>query len=728
MNKAVRLSMIGAGVCVAVVILALGLFISTFDINNYKGFVSRLVKIQTGRELTFGGEIGLTVFPRLGVRMNDVSLSNAPGFADEPMLVAREARLEVRILPLLSGSVRFGHLDLSGVSLALERDAEGETNWNDLIKSATKDSREGKKTHATAKDDEAFVLEIAGVSLADSTLTWNDRMSGTSLTLTDCNLTTGAIGGLEPFPVKAGCAFRGTTPALDGQLEAIANVNLKLDSGQISLTDLDLTASAKGADVPGGSVAAEAKAGAVSLDLHKENLKVDAMTVTAYGATARVDGALAGFDAARRITATVTLDQLNGREVLAALGLDQPETADASALTRVGGTAQIVVDGDGFEIKDMHATVDETSVSGSLSHRQAESAPTGVIRIQIGTLDLDRYLPPETAARNSGAQGATGAAVSPQILDTDTLRSLSLDLEAVADSLRVRGIRLEQVTAALKAQHGVVRITPVTAALYGGKLSAGATINAQSAQPRTDCIIGLDRVDVAGLSRDTLGSEEYKGLLSFNGAVTCQGERLDAMLASMNGKTGMTLADGVFPGVDLLGMAKTTHASRGRKDGTVESDKSDTTRFGSITGTGTIADGVIRNRDLEIKAPGLRADGQGAVALTTGVIDYLIKVKLVASSEGQGGKASGDLYGVMVPIRVKGTLANPTYRVSISEYVKALGGAVIDTAGSVIDTAGSVIGGVAGVIKGVGKAIVGGDSDNSSDSGEKKKSRFLGIF
>jgi AsmA protein len=81
----------------------------------------------------------------------------------------------------------------------------------------------------------------------------------------------------------------------------------------------------------------------------------------------------------------------------------------------------------------------------------------------------------------------------------------------------------------------------------------------------------------------------------------------------------------------------------------------------------------------------------------------------------------------MVPIRVKGTLANPTYRVSISEYVKALGGAVIDTAGSVIDTAGSVIGGVAGVIKGVGQAIVGGDSGNSSESGEKKH-RFLGIF
>jgi AsmA protein len=725
MNKAVRLSMIGAGVCVAVIILALGLFISTFDINNYKGFVSRLVNKQTGRGLTFGGEIGLTVFPRLGVRMNDVSLSNAPGFADEPMLVAREARLEVRILPLLSGSVRFGHLDLSGVSLALERDAEGETNWNDLIKSATKDSRQGKKTHATAKDDGAFVLEIAGVSLADSTLTWNDRMSGTSLTLTDCNLTTGAIGGSEPFPVKAGCAFSGTTPALDGQLGATSDVTLKLDSGQISLAGLDLTASAKGADVPGGSVAAEAKAQAVLLDIHKENITVDAMTVTAYGATARVDGDLTGFDAARRIAATVTLDQFNGREVLAALGVDQPETADAAALTRVGGTAQVVVDGDGFEIKGMHATVDETTVSGSLLHRESESAPTGVIRLEIGNLDLDRYLPPESASTSSGT---TGAAVSPQVLDTDTLRSLSLDLEAVADSLRVHGVRLEKVTASVKAQHGVVRITPVTAALYGGKLSAGATINAQAAQPSTDCIIGLDRVDVAGLSRDTLGSEEYKGLLSFNGAVTCQGERLDAMLASMNGKTGMTLADGVFPGVDLLGMAKTTHASRDQKDGTVESAKSDTTRFGSITGTGTIADGVIRNRDLEIKAPGLRADGQGAVALTTGVIDYLIKVKLVASSEGQGGKASGDLYGVMVPIRVKGTLANPTYRVSISEYVKALGGAVIDTAGSVIDTAGSVIGGVAGVIKGVGKAIVGGDSDNSSDSGEKKKSRFLGIF
>jgi AsmA protein len=176
----------------------------------------------------------------------------------------------------------------------------------------------------------------------------------------------------------------------------------------------------------------------------------------------------------------------------------------------------------------------------------------------------------------------------------------------------------------------------------------------------------------------------------------------------------------VFPGVDLMGMARTTHERRGRSEGTVEAASTDATRFGSITATGVIADGVLTPRDLEVKAPGLRADGLGSVNLPTGTIDSLIKVKLVPTAKGQGGKASADLYGVMVPIRVTGTLDAPRYRVSIAEYVKALGGAVLDTAGSVLH-------GVTGIVRGVGKAITGG-GDNATEGSEPKKRGFFDLF
>lgn len=729
MKKVVKLGMIGAGILAALAVLALGIFIHTFDINNYKGAISRLVAEKTGRTVTFGGDISMTLFPRLGLRMDDVSLSNAPGFGQTQMLSARQARLEVRILPLLSGRVRFGHLSLDGVVVGLERDATGRTNWGDLTDRAAGDGPALDQGGATggaesAQDTGSFELEIAGVSLTESTLTWDDRHSGTSLTLDNVGLTTGAIGGAEPFPVTAQCGLRSVNPELSGTFEFSAST--VLDSAVISLSKIALRVKAEGKDVPGSSGAVEAAADAVSVDLRGQTVQIDGLVVTGYQATIRLAGSLTGFGSGGRLAATVGLDPCDARQTLAALGMDVPSTSDPSALTRVQGTADVIVDADGFEIRGLDATVDDTRISGSFVHRAREDRPDTVVRLTLDTLDLDRYL-----AGNGPGNAPKSAAASPDadmIIDAEMLRALSLDLEASAKSLRAGGVRPSDVQAVVKARHGLVRVSPVTATLYGGSLSAGATVNVIGDRPKSDFIIGLDRVDVGGLSRDALGSDEYQGLLTFNGVVSCEGARRDAMLRSMSGRTALALANGVFPGVDLLGMARTTHASRNRTDGTVEAARTDSTSFGSITGTGVITNGVLNNRDLAIMAPGLRADGQGAVSLPTGALDYLIKVKLVATSHGQGGKASSDLYGVLVPIRVTGTLADPVYRVSLAEYAKALGGAVLDTAGSVIGTAGSVIGGVTGVIKDVGKALVGGDGNSTEKDGQEKKRGFFGLF
>ncbi len=282
---------------------------------------------------------------------------------------------------------------------------------------------------------------------------------------------------------------------------------------------------------------------------------------------------------------------------------------------------------------------------------------------------------------------------------------------------------MQNVKAEIKARHGLIRISPVSADSYGGKISTGATINAMGKYPKTDLIIGVDKLDIGALSKDVSGKASYAGIAHFNSAVSCEGDRLPALLRSMNGKVGFSLADGVFPGVDLMQMAKATHERKDTNSGTVESASSDSTKFGSISGTGVIAGGILRNRDLEVKTPGLRASGQGAIDIASQQIDYLVKVKLTPTAKGQGGKSSDELYGVMVPIRVSGDLAAPRYWVSVSEYVKALGGAVIGTAGA-------VLGGVKSVVKGVGTAL-GNSSDEDGETEKKdpeKRKRFLGIF
>lgn len=739
MNKLVKLGVIGAGVAVLLGLVALAIFIVTFDINSYRDTIGRLVVEKTGRELTIDGDISLTFFPHLGVGMERVALSDAPGFGDEPMVAVARARLDVRLLPLFSGRVRFGHLELEGASLTLRRAPSGRTNWDDLTDRATKaEAKPAVGPETGGAEPGSFDLEIDGVSITGSELVWVDRAGGATVSLRNVSLTTETIARGAPFGVTMRCDVGSEAPALTGTVEFAGTVAIAAGSAGASFGGMVLNAVIEGESVPGGQADIAVRADTVGVDMRAQGagdhgkaglaVRVDGLTVAAYGLTVRASGALTGLGSAARLTASVGLDRFDARKTLAALGVDVPRTADPQALTRAGATAALIVDAGGFEVRELEAVIDGTTISGSLSRREREGAARDVVRLTIDTLDLDRYLPPRKAGRSDSPRTADqgGGRDSDPIIDAALLRDLSLDLEATARSLRVAGISMTNVQVSAGARHGLVRVSPVKAALYGGHAAVGLTISAVSDHPASDVIIGVDRVDVGGLSRDALGTDEYQGVLTLNAALACQGARREAMLRSTNGRFTLNLADGVFPGVDLMSMARTTHEQRNRADGTVEAARTDATRFGSITATGVVTNGVLRSRDLEVKAPGLRADGEGSVDLPSGRINALVKVKLAPTAQGQGGRSSDDLYGVMVPLRVTGTLEQPRYRVSIEEYVKALGGAVLDTAGSVLDTAGTVVEGVSDVLKGVGKAVMGGD-DAKEPEGEKKRG-FFGLF
>ena len=90
------------GLPISLFVIMIGVFIATFDANAYKQELSGLVKQQTGRDLAFTGDIGLTLYPSLGMKLGAMSLSNAPGFGDQPMVTVQHASISVDVLSILS--------------------------------------------------------------------------------------------------------------------------------------------------------------------------------------------------------------------------------------------------------------------------------------------------------------------------------------------------------------------------------------------------------------------------------------------------------------------------------------------------------------------------------------------------------------------------------------------------------------------------------------------------
>lgn len=719
MHKAVKMSMIGIGIVAALVIAAVIVFVSTFDLNDYKGRISQAVEEETGRTLLFGGDLTLTIFPALGVELGPLSLSNAHGFGEAPMVQANSGHVSVKLLPLLKGDIKFGHLQLDQLSLRLNRTKDGTTNWSDLVGQVEKEEEQPQ-----VADDSDFSLEIEGITIKDATLKWDDQMYETQFILSGVNLETGQIFEGAPFPVKASLNYECTHPRAKGAISLTGTSAIDFRTRVYSHMDTKISISAEGDAIPGSKAQTNLAWKLLVLDFKKEHAQITGLTGSMYDATVHLDGTFEGLtNGLKKASGALVVDPFDMRRTAVDMGAQPLNTGDPDALKKVAGALDFTFVPGQITVKSLTAKIDDTTLTAKGRIKRGEDDPFYFARIAIDTLNLDRYLPPEHRQKAKATKAAVKSGEKDDIiLRSELLRRLHLDTETTIKNLTIEGAKFQNVKAEFKARHGLVRISPVTADGYGGTIALGATINGVRKYPKTDIIVGVEKLDVGALSQDMHDDKSYGGIANLNSALSCEGESVKAMLRSMNGKISFNLKDGIFPGVDLMRMAKTTHKQSKNKDGKIEADDSDSTKFGSIAGTGIITNGVLRNRDLEVKAPGYRAHGEGAIVLPTRQVDYLVKVKLTPTADGQDGRSSDELFGVMVPIRVSGTLDDPHYWVSISEYFKALGGAVIGTAGT-------VLGGVTKVLKGVGNAITGHSGEPEKPEEDKpKRKRFLGIF
>ena len=86
-------------------LLCLGVGAATFLIMSpptdyIRREIIATVKAETGRDLTIGGGASFTIFPSLGLRLNEVALSAPPGMGGEPLLKAANFDVGVRLMPL----------------------------------------------------------------------------------------------------------------------------------------------------------------------------------------------------------------------------------------------------------------------------------------------------------------------------------------------------------------------------------------------------------------------------------------------------------------------------------------------------------------------------------------------------------------------------------------------------------------------------------------------------
>ena len=158
LKKTIRYSLI------VIALVIVGLLAAPFfiDVNQYKDVITQKVEDATGRKLTIGS-ISASLFPWIGVKLEDVHMANRQGFAERDFVSAEGVDVRVNLMPLFSGRYEIKRFVLDKPDIYLERHKDGETNWGDL----TKDDAQAAGEPAPAKAEDTQSGDILAALQAD---------------------------------------------------------------------------------------------------------------------------------------------------------------------------------------------------------------------------------------------------------------------------------------------------------------------------------------------------------------------------------------------------------------------------------------------------------------------------------------------------------------------------------------------------------------------------------
>ena len=205
------------GIVVAVIAIAVGVFVATFNPNDYRGTIQSKLELQLDRKVTLGNmELGL--FP-LRFRVFNLGIAEDPKFGSRNFIQTQELSVSVKLLPLLSKSVQVDSLSLDRPSVELIKNAQGVWNFASL----------GQKTPAAAPSSSQQQFSLGELAINDGQIAITDLQDRKPRTVYDhINLKLTDFAPDSPFKLDASVHLPGS-----GSQE----VNLSGKGGPLSHTN-----------------------------------------------------------------------------------------------------------------------------------------------------------------------------------------------------------------------------------------------------------------------------------------------------------------------------------------------------------------------------------------------------------------------------------------------------------------------------------------------------------
>ena len=645
-------------VAVAALVVSLYAILQSRDFSQYRGLIEEQARAATGRELVLAGELDLRLLslsPALIV--DDVTLKNASWGTRPDMVTLRRLEAEVALLPLFSGNLTVKRLVLVAPEIFLETDKKGRGNWIFTPDKAAPTPEETPED--ISNEDASTTSATASLPVVNEARIENARLT-----------------------------FR------DGVTETEQHFVLQHLGAHARDAASPLTLEGAG-DVDGAAFDFTARLGAPSALLKGTEPYGVKVTAHAGGAELYLDGTIkeplagSGLD----IQATVSGGDLS------ALGAVAGASLPALGPYRVSGRVSDIKSG--YGLRSLEAALGDSDLSGDLTIALGGRTRL-TAKLKSRLLNLADFSDPAAASKETSEEDKKRL-FSPDPLPLDGLRGLDVDLSLGAERLVADKLILEDLNLKLALDKGILVLRPLNVHLASGTLSGDLALNASQPQTSLNLNVTMKELDMGALLSALSGSQLLSGTARAKLALRGKGESVAALMAGLQGKTSFVMEKGVLHDstFDLLSadLLKSITPWAGSKDSNALNCA--VSRF-------DIRAGMAVSQALLVDTSNVSVSGEGGVNLASEAIDITLTPRTRDLS----------LMSLAVPIKIGGTLADPSAAPDMSAVVTSVVKGV--TKGVAVPVTGAVTG-TAGVVGDILTAPLGlfGDGDKKAAKKEQ---------
>lgn len=651
-----------AGVLAALV-GGLAAFLLSIDVNQFRPQIEAQMQKSLKRTVTLG-TLSLKLVP-LAVGVDNVTIGEAPAVhSTRPFVTAKQIEVRAALLPLLQKRLDVDALVLRQPAVELVRTERGTWNFSDI----------GGGGGGPEPAGGGGSLGLGRLEIVDGSVGVTDLQAHTPRAVYDhIDLT---LSGYAPgrkfnleldvrLPGSGKLAVNGTggplpSTAFTGKA-SLKDVSLASLRGFLSMekTDADatisgdatLTASGTATHIDGKLTAKDVRYGDIKLPQPVEvayRVVNDSERKTTQIPTLKITSGDAAIDAALSLAAA----GVSGNGTIQSLTLPLASLKEPVVLH----SASFRLDPGSAKFDNVKVSLANSNLSGSVGVRNF-AAPDIQFTAAIDQVDAGEL---QKLSAGGGAAPAKSAASSgpPKITGGGSVQ---------IGTIKYNNLLLKNVQATCTLDHGLIRLSPLSAQSSGGQVSGDIQYDGRQEPAAIAVNTKLDKVDANQLlSSATSLKDVIAGLLSGDTQAQFLSRPGEDITKSLNGAVRFQLTDGKLQRVNVLNEV----ASIGRFLGATRRSEPYTAIL-KLAGSMVFRNGVGTTDDLKLDLDG----GSVAAAGTVNLVDQTLNMKVTAvlnkelSQKAGGNQIGGFMSTVLanpqgelvIPALVTGTMSQPRF-------------------------------------------------------------------